>query len=65
MRVRFPGSCQVCGCQTLTSAAGGSAAGHRLFGAADILSDAPSRHIPVPLSANPRPRCRLCESLSR
>ncbi|APR11085.1 hypothetical protein BI315_01085 [Xanthomonas citri pv. citri] len=34
-------------------------AGNRLFGATDILSDAPSRHIPVPLSANPRPRCRL------
>ncbi|PPU18843.1 hypothetical protein XarbCFBP7610_13230 [Xanthomonas arboricola] len=37
---------------------GGSAAGDRLLGSADILSDSPPRHIPVPLSANPRPRCR-------
>ncbi|PPT87716.1 hypothetical protein XarbCFBP8149_12995 [Xanthomonas arboricola] len=42
---------------------GVSAAGDRLFGSADILSDSPSRHIPVPLSANPRPRCRLGTSL--
>ncbi|QEX78684.1 hypothetical protein F6Y24_18505 [Xanthomonas arboricola pv. pruni] len=41
----------------------GSAAGDRLFGSADILSDSPSRHIRVPLSANPRPRCRLGTSL--
>ncbi|PPU33036.1 hypothetical protein XarbCFBP7604_03330 [Xanthomonas arboricola] len=40
-----------------------SAAGDRLFGSADILSDSPSRHILVPLSANPRPRCRLGTSL--
>ncbi|PMR88595.1 hypothetical protein C1H21_05505 [Xanthomonas arboricola pv. juglandis] len=32
--------------------------GNRLLGSADILSDSPPRHIPVPLSANPRPRCR-------
>ncbi|PPT68318.1 hypothetical protein XarbCFBP8142_11205 [Xanthomonas arboricola] len=37
---------------------GGSAARDRLLGSADILSDSPPRHIPVPLSANPRPRCR-------
>ncbi|PPT45081.1 hypothetical protein XarbCFBP8132_03730 [Xanthomonas arboricola] len=43
----------------------GSAAGDRLFGSADILSDSPSRHIPVPLSANPRPRCRLGTLLPR
>ncbi|PPT40898.1 hypothetical protein XarbCFBP8132_12805 [Xanthomonas arboricola] len=30
----------------------------------DILSDSPPRHIPVPLSANPRPRCCLGHSLS-
>ncbi|PPT60767.1 hypothetical protein XarbCFBP8153_00005, partial [Xanthomonas arboricola] len=42
---------------------GVSAAGDRLFGSADILSDSPSRHIRVPLSANPRPRCRLGTSL--
>ncbi|EWC52847.1 hypothetical protein XAR_0286 [Xanthomonas citri pv. glycines str. 8ra] len=35
---------------------GTTAPGNRLFGAADILSDAPSRHIRVPLSANSRPR---------
>ncbi|RFF66635.1 hypothetical protein D0A40_14335 [Xanthomonas campestris pv. raphani] len=38
---------------------GGSVAGNRLLGSADILSDSPPRHIPVPLSANPRPRCRF------
>ncbi|PPT38553.1 hypothetical protein XarjCFBP7653_12480 [Xanthomonas arboricola] len=37
---------------------GGSAAGNRLLGSADILSDSPPRHIRVQLSANPRPRCR-------
>ncbi|MCL1498872.1 hypothetical protein [Xanthomonas nasturtii] len=36
-----------------------SAAGDRFLGAADILSDAPSQHIPVPLSADRRPRWRL------
>ncbi|MEB2183747.1 hypothetical protein VDS28_18535, partial [Xanthomonas campestris pv. campestris] len=41
----------------------GSAAGNRLFGSADILSDSPPRHIPVPLSANPRPRCHFGASL--
>ncbi|MXV47385.1 hypothetical protein DYQ94_10775 [Xanthomonas sp. LMG 8993] len=30
----------------------------------DILSDSPPRHIRVPLSANPRPRCCLGHSLS-
>ncbi|PPT23292.1 hypothetical protein XarCFBP6771_02605 [Xanthomonas arboricola] len=30
----------------------------------DILSDSPPRHIPVPLSANPRPRCCLGQSTS-
>ncbi|PPT48848.1 hypothetical protein XarzCFBP7410_15005 [Xanthomonas arboricola pv. zantedeschiae] len=44
---------------------GVSAAGDRLFGSADILSDSPSRHIRVPLSANPRPRCRLGTLLPR
>ncbi|OOW64969.1 hypothetical protein Xmlh_21045 [Xanthomonas axonopodis pv. melhusii] len=34
----------------------GSAAGDRLLGSKDILSDSPSRHIPVPLSADLRPR---------
>ncbi|PPT69456.1 hypothetical protein XarbCFBP8142_07885 [Xanthomonas arboricola] len=43
----------------------GSAAGDRLFGSADILSDSPSRHIRVPLSADPRPRCRLGTLLPR
>ncbi|MFS8385085.1 hypothetical protein EIQ06_20170 [Xanthomonas campestris pv. campestris] len=42
----------------------GSAAGNRLLGSADILSDSPPRHIPVPLSANPRPRCRFGASLA-
>ncbi|QWN20667.1 hypothetical protein DGM98_11485 [Xanthomonas citri] len=50
-------------CQSPASARGDSAAGDRLFGAADILSDAPARHIPVPLSADPRPRCRPGMSL--
>ncbi|CCF69644.1 hypothetical protein XAPC_3372 [Xanthomonas citri pv. punicae str. LMG 859] len=35
----------------------GSAAGDRFLGSKDILSDSPSRHIPVPLSADLRPRC--------
>ncbi|APO99730.1 hypothetical protein DB811_02905 [Xanthomonas perforans] len=38
---------------------GDSAAADRLLGPAHILSGSPSRHIRVPLSANPRPRCRL------
>ncbi|PPU29874.1 hypothetical protein XspCFBP7912_18350 [Xanthomonas sp. CFBP 7912] len=42
--------------QLSASVRGTSAAGDWLFGATDILSDAPSRHIRVPLSANPRPR---------
>ncbi|MFS8410851.1 hypothetical protein EIQ10_06220 [Xanthomonas campestris pv. campestris] len=42
---------------------GGGAAGARLFGSADILSDSPPRHIPVPPSANARPRCHFGASL--
>ncbi|APO91645.1 hypothetical protein CEX93_07065 [Xanthomonas euvesicatoria] len=38
---------------------GDSAAADRLLGPAHILSGSPSRHIRVPLSANPRSRCRL------
>ncbi|PKV11785.1 hypothetical protein CVO74_16150 [Xanthomonas prunicola] len=41
---------------------GASAAGNGLLGSAGVLSDSPSRHIPVPLSADPRPRWRLGSS---
>ncbi|AVQ07082.1 hypothetical protein C9397_10720 [Xanthomonas vasicola pv. vasculorum] len=62
MRVRFlPSARTTTKAPDLQSAAplrGDSAAEERLFGSTDILSDAPSRHIRVPLSADPRPRCR-------
>ncbi|APO98553.1 hypothetical protein EIJ50_23755 [Xanthomonas perforans] len=49
--------------QSAAPVRGDSAAGDRLFGATDILSDAPSRHIRAPLSADRRPRCRFGVSL--
>ncbi|ARR17875.1 hypothetical protein B7L65_13910 [Xanthomonas citri pv. citri] len=45
------------GLRTADFVGGKSAAGDRFLGSKDILSDSPSRHIPVPLSADLRPRC--------
>ncbi|KAB0537904.1 hypothetical protein F7R02_05915 [Xanthomonas cissicola] len=63
MRVRFLPSARTTtkapNRQSAAPVRGDSAAGDRLFGSTDILSDSPSRHIRVPLSADPRPRCRF------
>ncbi|AMV08401.1 hypothetical protein AC028_17480 [Xanthomonas citri pv. aurantifolii] len=47
------------GLRIVDCAESGSAAADRFLGSTDILSDSPSQHIPVPLSADLRPHCCL------
>ncbi|MBB5863314.1 hypothetical protein GGR61_000912 [Xanthomonas arboricola] len=54
--------CQSNGCLPLASVRATARPGTGSSARSDILSDSPPRHIPVPLSANPRPRCRFGKS---